>query len=531
MTEVLWPPDLCPSSQTWTTIGNAATFNSPFSGTTRTYGRPGVRMGCTITLPPAKGENRARMLAVLRALKDRSNYIWVPDFTTTLKTGLPVRGSFPANEVFANNNFASGTTGWEAARCTLSVSDRVLRLTNAKTDGGAPFEVRQESLAVTQYAPYALRSMIASVSRPGMSNGTFFDGTNYAVDRAGLVVQSRVPLSATSSAIYPGVFDSSGTVALAGDYGELSWTSLARCFLVDNGPNALLRSDEFDNAAWTKSGTTVTANYYTAPDGTLTGDRLIEDTSTGEHYALQSVVRTATVAEWCFVIAMKGGDVGGLRNRARLRILDSAATNAISATFDLSGGVISSAAAATGSAANARAFMQAMGNGWYACCIVGQMPASDTTIRAVINLIENPNNSSYTGSGSRNIGVWRATLAQSSVPVRLTQTVAAATTGTTQTSNRLYVKGLPASTQNLLKAGDMVQIGGQINQLIAPLDSNAAGLGVLICGNPWRSPADNAPVIVNTPMCKMQLASDTIDIDTGPGQFSPFQIELVEAIE
>jgi len=36
--------------------------------------------------------------------------------------------------------------------------------------------------------------------------------------------------------------------------------------------NLLLRSEEFDNASWSKTGVTVTANYTTAPDGTTTAD-------------------------------------------------------------------------------------------------------------------------------------------------------------------------------------------------------------------------------------------------------------------
>jgi hypothetical protein len=526
MTEVLWPPDLVPSSQSWTTIGNAATFNSTFVGTSYTYGRPGVRMGCTITLPPVKGEPRARMLAVVRAIKDRGGVVWVPDFSTTLETGLPVRGSFAANEVFANNNFASGTTGWTAARCTLSAADRVLRLTNTKSAGANDFEVYQQNLSVTQYAPYAVRSMIAGVTRAGMSNGTFLDASNYAIDRVGFITQASVQLSATSAGVYPGIFDAGGGVGMAGDYAELSWTSFARCALVDNGPNAFLYSDQIDNAAYGSLNSTVTANNAVSPDGSTTGEDIVEDSSSSEHARYQQVTVGASAADYCFAVALKAGT----RSFALLDLYESTGGTTARQYFNLTTG-----AAGTGAAganwSNRRAFSVDMGGGWFMCCIIARKTNAATVLRGYIGLATADGTSSYAGNGSSYIRAWRATFAQSSVPVRLTQTTTTATTGTTQTSNRLYVKGLPASTQNLLYAGQMVQIGGQINQLTAPLDSNAAGLGVLICGNPWRSPSDNSPVIVNTPMCKMQLASDTIDVETGPGQFSPFMLELVEVIE
>ena len=41
--------------------------------------------------------------------------------------------------------------------------------------------------------------------------------------------------------------------------------------------NLVLRSEEFNNAAWTKTSATVTANAATAPNGTLTADKLITD--------------------------------------------------------------------------------------------------------------------------------------------------------------------------------------------------------------------------------------------------------------
>jgi hypothetical protein len=54
--------------------------------------------------------------------------------------------------------------------------------------------------------------------------------------------------------------------------------------------NSVLQSQTFDNASWTKTRATITTNATTAPDGTLTADKLVEDTTaTNTHSILESV--------------------------------------------------------------------------------------------------------------------------------------------------------------------------------------------------------------------------------------------------
>jgi hypothetical protein len=52
--------------------------------------------------------------------------------------------------------------------------------------------------------------------------------------------------------------------------------------------NQLLRSEALDNASWTKTGSTVTADATTAPDGNATMDLVKEDSSTGQHGVQQA---------------------------------------------------------------------------------------------------------------------------------------------------------------------------------------------------------------------------------------------------
>lgn len=51
--------------------------------------------------------------------------------------------------------------------------------------------------------------------------------------------------------------------------------------------NYALRSDAFDVAPWVETGTAITANQYTAPDGTLVGDACEDDNAGGKEYVTQ----------------------------------------------------------------------------------------------------------------------------------------------------------------------------------------------------------------------------------------------------
>lgn len=56
--------------------------------------------------------------------------------------------------------------------------------------------------------------------------------------------------------------------------------------------NLLTFSQEFDDAAWGKANSTISANATTAPDNTLTADKIVEDSSTGLHYIQQGFSHT-----------------------------------------------------------------------------------------------------------------------------------------------------------------------------------------------------------------------------------------------
>jgi hypothetical protein len=168
--------------------------------------------------------------------------------------------------------------------------------------------------------------------------------------------------------------------------------------------NLVLRSEEFDNASWTKGRSSITANTIVAPDGTLTGDRLVEDTTaTNSHLASQTV--TCTAAAHTFSVYAKRGE----RNGVALRFVDPTFTVAAAAWFNLDTG------ATYYTFGTLTASSVSVGNGWYRVSITHTLASSGSW--AVSVAIGNTSVSatafefpSYTGDGYSGIFLWGAQL-------------------------------------------------------------------------------------------------------------------------
>jgi hypothetical protein len=485
----------------------------------------------TLTSETDSAMERAALRSFLARLRGRQNraYLWDPSYRQ--------RGSFPSSELISNNTFASGTTGFTTSGGTsqLSVADRVLRSTITASGAAGNAAVRRASVTVTQYAPHVARMMV-SAARFGSGSwqlalrdsGAIFLQGSATTTSPGILTQQFTPFESTLT------YDlrlNTFTGVLAGDYLDVSYTSLSRCALVDNGLNSLLQSDELD-ATWTTSFSSVDDQSAgtTAPDGTSTADSIIEDSSTNVHRIDQDVTVSSSELDYCLGVALKVGT----RTWARLSMLESTGATTVQAFFNLSTGAVGTTS--TGANwANLRTFVVSLGNGWYACYIVGRKTSAGTTITARIALASADNTASYAGDGTSNIYAWRATLVQSSVPTRLIQTTTTASTGTDQTGSALYIKGLPASTSGLLLPDDRFEVitslGSEMKIVTAALDSNAAGRGYLQFEPPLRGiPDDNAPVIFCNPMTKAIFAGEMAGWDDAPGIITTASAEFEEAV-
>jgi hypothetical protein len=528
MTEVLLPTWIVPEVETqeWLDEGSVV-FPSAFApGLTQRQSYGGLRLKLS-RRHTVRGEEKAQLMAVLNQTRGRYNVL-------RTKVHFALRGAISASEIQSNPTFADGTTSWssnDTGDTTISVSDRILRMLRVGNDGSAVVILGPTSTAVL-YAPYAVRTYLRVGRGPTTWSLRIRDAsdssTNYAnsgtLTDDGYKVASGVPYD--TDVRFAVADNTSGK--LAGDYMEVNWTSLARCMLVDAGLNSLLQSDEFDTTwAVTRSSIDDQTAGTTAPDGTITADALHEDsTAASTHYVEQTgIVVSSSAEDYSFACALKAAN----RSWGSISILEGTGSTELGADFDLANGVVGTTRAGA-NWTNVRSFIQSLGEGWYYCCVVGRKTNSATSLTARIWVGEADNDRTFTGLNQDSIYLWRGTLAQSSVPTRLISTTTTASTGTSPTGNAMHVRGLQASTNGLLLPGDYFEINGELKQVTAPLNSDAAGLGYLQFEPALvRSPANDDPVIVVDPMGKFLVSN--IQVDNRFGQHAVVTYDLEHIYE
>lgn len=186
--------------------------------------------------------------------------------------------------------------------------------------------------------------------------------------------------------------------------------------------NLLTYSDQFDNAAWVKTNASISANVLVSPDGTLTADKLVEDTSSSTHRAYQVRTCSASTAYSYFVYAKAG-------ERTRISLIETTLGGSI---FDLSTGTV---VLTTGGTAT----IAPVGNGWYRCSIVVTTGGAQTSFVAQAQLVSGTS-TSYTGDGTSGLYLWGAQLeagafATSYIPTVASQVTRAADTAVMQGAN------------------------------------------------------------------------------------------------
>jgi hypothetical protein len=162
--------------------------------------------------------------------------------------------------------------------------------------------------------------------------------------------------------------------------------------------NLLVRTEEFENASWVKTGVTVTANAATAPDGTNTADKIVATVATGEKYLQQS--STAGGAN-VFSFYAKEAEYYLVR-------MQELTSFGFYATFNLKTGAVT----ATGGGSFVSASAVPVGNGWYRCSVANTRTVANAySIGGFPDTISPTNTpANYTGDGTSGVFFWGAQL-------------------------------------------------------------------------------------------------------------------------
>lgn len=209
--------------------------------------------------------------------------------------------------------------------------------------------------------------------------------------------------------------------------------------------NLALQAQTYDSGTWVKDRTTVSANATTAPDGTTTADKIVEDSQNNEHNTNQSGITIVSATVYTLSVFAKAGE----RSQLRLQFYDGT-TNKYP-VFSLVDG---SKVADNGIGSSWTA--TALSDGWWRFSIT---MTSASTSAAIYMGPAVGGVTSYQGNGSSGIYLWGAQLeagafATSYIPTttatvtRAADAVSIATSAFpfSTTEGALYARGMSLAT-------------------------------------------------------------------------------------
>jgi hypothetical protein len=184
--------------------------------------------------------------------------------------------------------------------------------------------------------------------------------------------------------------------------------------------NLSLFSEQLDDASWTKSNATVTANATTSPSGITNADKIVELATSAFHGILRSV--NTVVSTYNVSFYAKAAE------RSFIQWNNQVTTEYVN--FDLINGVVGLNSGVT------NAEIKSVGNGWYRCSFnfvptvvgtAGYMRLIIVTSAASVRL-EN-----YLGNGTSGLFVWGAQFELGAYPTSYIPTTSASVTRNTDT--------------------------------------------------------------------------------------------------
>lgn len=200
------------------------------------------------------------------------------------------------------------------------------------------------------------RPVVRSVVADSSASNAVTPGASYTDIVASGVLFGDATFTRASSATY---FNSSGVLSTATtntprvDYNPAT-LALRGLLVEESRTNIMLRSEEFDDAAWSKSAITVTANNIAAPDGNTTADLITATSSSGSTQQNSKSVTSGAITT--ISVFAKAGTAPVLAITPLSYDVSIATTY-----FNLSTGEVGT------TAASHTAAIQDCGGGWYRC--------------------------------------------------------------------------------------------------------------------------------------------------------------------
>lgn len=337
---------------------------------------------------------------------------------------------------------------------------------------------------------------------------------NFALTKS---LDPRITFTRASSGTY---FDSNGVLQTATvntprfNHNPVTKESLG-LLIEEQRTNSLTYSQGLDDAVWIKNDATITTNTVVAPDGALTGDKLVENIGLSTVFIRQDVsfAINQIITFSCYIKAAE-------RNLFRLTVQNGSSTgDFFRGQFNAESGQFL-ANASFGVATINSVLITNVGNGWFRASVTGTLGTATgtTTVRCFVQVIGNNvtigAGGGYTGNGVSGINIWGVQIESGAFPTSyIPTTVSAATraadvatmTGTNfsswyrQDEGTFYVEG---SCSNFANSPIFVMPhnGTSNNYLNSPIMTTGGNgrISGVVSGVSWTNITTANSVAVNT---------------------------------
>jgi hypothetical protein len=235
--------------------------------------------------------------------------------------------------------------------------------------------------------------------------------------------------------------------------------------------NLLTYSSSFDNAAWTKSNASVTANTTTSPDGTQNADSLIENGANDHHLIYQG--DNPVAGSYSASVFIKKNT----RQYAFLQIATDTVVNRYTIVVDLNNGTMT-ASSTSGAPSGTSYKIDSIGNGWYRLSVTATHTAGLLYSIFGLSNSANPTFSAeavplYSGDGTSSAYFWGAQIESGSYSTSFIPTTSASVTRNADVISKTGISSLIGQTEGTLFIDCVVENGVQSSTNILNTNKSA----------------------------------------------------------
>lgn len=194
---------------------------------------------------------------------------------------------------------------------------------------------------------------------------------------------------------------------------RIEWTDDVKAVLLEAAATNLCLQSEVLGTTWTVTRASISSNVGTAaPDGELTADAIVEDsTASNTHFLQQAFTKGASALTYTFSAFVRAST----RDHIEFWAYSNNVNNRVQARWDVSTGTEELAIEEAGSGITAvGSGIESVGDSWYRCFITF---TTDTDTNLVVRaMLHDGTSVTYNGDGSSQILLWGGQLEQSGAP-------------------------------------------------------------------------------------------------------------------